>query len=344
VAETIAARHWGTASAHRLSRFTETIARQRELSLLAVMIALGVFVTVRAPQFLSAANLSQVTILAAIIAVAAVGEALVILTRNVDLSVDSTIGLVAYSVADILRAHALGLPEAIAFGIGLGLLLGIVNGIIVTVFRVPAIVATLGTLSVYRGCAYLIAGGGQISLSDLPPDYIALARATVLGVPLFVVLAAVIAVLTGLCLRQTRFGRQVYAVGSNPQAAAILGIRSRLVVFAVFAVCGLLAGVAGVLWGAKFGTITAGAADGAVLQIVAAVVVGGVNIFGGSGTVLGAALGALFLGLIANALTLLRLSQFWLQAIYGAVILVAVAADAVIVRQMRRAAVERTAR
>jgi rhamnose transport system permease protein len=342
VAETIIERDWPKTPG--LSRFTETIARQRELSLLVVMLALGAFVTFRAPQFLSAANLTQVTILAAIIAVAAVGEALVILTRNVDLSVDSTIGLVAYSVADILRARALGLPEAIAFGIGLGLLLGIVNGTIVSVFRVPAIVATLGTLSVYRGGAYLIAGGGQISLSDLPSDYIALARATVFGVPLFVVLAVVLAGATGLCLRQTRFGRQVYAVGSNPQAAEILGIRSRLVVFAAFAVCGLLAGVAGVLWGAKFGTITAGAADGAVLQIVAAVVVGGVNIFGGSGTVLGAALGALFLGLIANALTLLRLSQFWLQAIYGAVILVAVAADAIIVRQMRRAAVERTGR
>jgi len=179
MAEVVAERRWGAQSAAlRVSRLTAGVARQRELSLLAVMVALGVFVFARSPQFLSAANLSQVTILAAIIAVAAVGEALVILTRNVDLSVDSTIGLVAYSVADILRAHALGLPAAIAFGIGLGLVLGVVNGTIVTVFRVPAIVATLGTLSVYRGCAYLIAGGGQISLSDLPPEYIALARAT----------------------------------------------------------------------------------------------------------------------------------------------------------------------
>ena len=138
-------------------------------------------------------------------------------------------------------------------------------------------------------------------------------------------------------LQQTRFGRQVYAVGSNPEAAAILGIRARLVTFVVFALCGMLAGLAGVLWGARFGTINATAANGIVLQVVAAVVVGGVNIFGGSGTVYGAALGALFLGLIANALTLLHLSQFWLQAIYGGVILAAVAADAVIVRRLQRA-------
>src|SRR5579859_5022309 len=138
MAEALAEHRWGTLSGHGLSRLGGSLVRQRELSLLAVMVALGVFVFARAPQFLSAANLSQVTILAAIVAVAAVGEALVILTRNVDLSVDSTIGLVAYSVADLLRARALGLPEAIAFGIGLGLLLGIVNGTIVTVFRVPA--------------------------------------------------------------------------------------------------------------------------------------------------------------------------------------------------------------
>jgi rhamnose transport system permease protein len=313
------------------------LARQRELSLLIVMLALAAFVFAQAPQFLSGSNLSQVAILAAIIAIAATGQALVILTRNVDLSVDATIGLVAFSVADILRTHTLSLPFAMAYGVGLGLALGVVNGAIVSVFHVPSIVATLGTMSVYRGFTFFLAGGRQVSLSDLPPEYINTARATVLGIPSYVVLAVIIVGVTSIVLQQTRFGRQVYAVGSNPEAAAILGIRSRLVEFLVFALCGMLAGVAGVLWGARFGTINATAASGVVLQVVAAVVVGGVNIFGGSGTVYGAALGAVFLGLIANALTLLHLSQFWLQAIYGAVILVAVAADALIVRRLQRA-------
>lgn len=317
------------------------LARQREWSLLALTLILSVAVWLQAPQFLSPANLQQVGILAAIIAVAAVGEALVVLTRNVDLSVDATIGLVAYTVAELLKLHVVGVAAAILLGISLGVLLGAVNGAIVTLFRVPSIVATLGTLSVYRGFAYLIAGGGQISLSDLPPEYIALARASLFGVPLYVLVAAVIALLSAVLLKQTRPGRQVYAIGSSPEAATFLGIRSRLVVFAVFAASGCLAGLAGVLWGARYGTITAAAADGAVLQVIAAVVVGGVNIFGGSGSVVGAALGALFLGLIANGLTLLRISQFWLQAIYGAVILLAVAADAVIVRRMLRAATER---
>lgn len=313
------------------------LARQRELSLLIVMVVLAGVVFAEAPQFLSVSNLSQVVILAAIIAIAAAGEAMVVLTRNVDLSVDATIGLVAFSVADILRVHALSLPVAMAYGVALGLALGIVNGAIVTVFRVPSIVATLGTMSVYRGFTFFLAGGRQVSLSDLPPDYINLARATAFGIPLYVVIAVVIVVVASVALQQTRFGRQVYAVGSNPEAAAILGIRSRLVEFLVFAIGGLLAGAAGVLWGARFGTINATAASGVVLQVVAAVVVGGVNIFGGSGTVYGAALGALFLGLISNALTLLHLSQFWLQAIYGGVILVAVSADALITRRLQHA-------
>ena len=258
------------------------LGRQRELSLVIVMLALGGFVFAQAPQFLSASNLSQVAILAAIIAIAATGQALVVLTRNVDLSVDAMIGVVAFSVADILRLHALSVPLAMAYGVALGLALGIVNGVIVSVFRVPAIVATLGTMSVYRGFTFLLAGGRQVSLSDLPPEYINLARASVLGVPLYVVLAVVVVAIASLLLQQTRFGRQVYAVGSNPEAAAILGIRSRLVGFLVFAVCGMLAGAAGVLWGARFGTINATAASGVVLQVVAAVVVGGVNIFGGS--------------------------------------------------------------
>lgn len=342
VADGVVAGRPRTASA--LSRAAGVLGRQRELSLVAIMVVLGAFVALQAPQFLSPSNLTQVTVLASIIAIAAVGQALVVITRNVDLSVESTIGLVAFSVADILKAQALPPPEAMAFGIGLGLVLGMINGAIVTVLRVPAIVATLGTLSIYRGVDFLLAGGHQVTLGDLPPGYTDAARATIAGVPLFVVIAVCIVVLVGIGLRQTRFGRQVYAVGSNPDAATTLGIRTRVIVFTVFSLCGLLAGVAGVLWGIEFGTINATAANGAVLQVVAAVVVGGVNIFGGSGTVLGAALGALFLALISNALILLGLSQFWLQAIYGAVILGAVSADAIIVRRLHGALAKRRAR
>jgi rhamnose transport system permease protein len=323
----------GSSSAASLLR---AVARQRELSLVVVMVVLGAFVFTQAPQFLSASNLTQVTAHASIIAVAAVGEAIVILTRNVDLSVEATMGLVAYCVAITLENHFLTAPTAILMGIGIGAVLGMVNGLLVTVFKVPSIVATLGTLSIFRGIDYLIAGSHQVPLSGLPPGFTDPARDTVLGIPIFVAIVLVVVTVAAVALRWTRFGRQVYAVGSNPEAAAVLGIPARGVVFAAFTLCGLLAGVAAVMWVMEFGTINGTAATGYVLAVVAAVVVGGVNIFGGSGTVVGAAIGAYFLGFVANALILVGLSQFWLQAIYGVVILVAVSADLLISRRIQR--------
>lgn len=325
-------------------RWLVAIARQRELSLVAIMVVLGGLVTLTAPQFLTVSNLSQVAVLAAVIAVAAVGEALVVITRNVDLSVEATMGLVAYCVASLLERHALDTTGALVFGLGLGLVLGMINGVVVTVFRVPAIVATLGTLSIFRGIDYLVAGSHQVPLASLPPGFTDAARDSVLGIPIFVLIAVVIVVIGSAVLRWTRFGRHLYAVGSNPEAAAILGIPSRLVVFTAFSVCGLLAGAAGILYVMEFGTINGTSATGLVLAVVAAVVVGGVNIFGGSGTLAGAALGALFLGFIANALILVGLSQFWLQAIYGLVILLAVSADAIILRRLRRTTAARRVR
>lgn len=319
-----------------LNRIGSAVGRHRELSLALVMLILGGIVAVQAPNFLSVQNITQVATLASIIAIAAVGQAIVIITRNIDLSVESTIGLVAFVVADLLANQTLNIPMAIGAGIGLGVLLGMFNGLLVAVFRIPAIVATLGTLSVYRGFDFLLAGGKQVTLTQLPDAYTDAALANVFGVPVFVLVAVAIVLVASLVLRRTRSGRQVYAVGSNPEAASVLGIRSNLIVFVAFVVAGLLGGVAGVMWGMYFGTINATAASGSILQIVAACVVGGVAIFGGSGSVVGAGLGALFLGFVQNALIILRLSQFWLQAIYGLVILVAVAADAVILRRVQR--------
>jgi len=313
------------------------IGRQRELSLVAIMFVLGAGVSIVAPQFLSVANFSQVAVLASVVAVAAIGEAIVVITRGIDLSVEAMVGLVAYAVARSLELQALDPAGAIALGLAIGLVLGMVNGFIVTVLKVPAIVATLGTLSIFRGIDYVIAGPHQVPLAGLPEGFTDPARADVFGVPVFVLITIAVVVVGSVFLRSTRFGRQVYAVGSNPEAAAILGIPSRLVVFVAFSLCGLLSGLAGVMWVMEFGTINGTAATGAVLGIVAAVVVGGVNIFGGSGTLAGAAIGALFLGFIANALILVGLNQFWLQAIYGAVILVAVSTDALILRSVQRA-------
>ncbi len=314
------------------------LARSRELTLVVVMLVLSGFVTLRAPNFLAPDNLDQVTTLAAIFAIAAVGEALVVLTRNVDLSVESTMGLIAFIVGDVLRQQHLPVAEVWLLGLALALVLGMANGAIITLFKVPSIVVTLGTLSIYRGIVFVVANGSQVSLSDLPAGYSNPATETLAGIPYFVIVAVVIVAVFALALRYTHFGRQLYAVGSDPEAASIIGVRNGWVVFVAFSLCGLLAGVAGILWGIEFGTIYATSASGVVLQIVAAVVVGGVAIAGGSGTVVGAAIGALFLGLINNALLLLLLPQELLQAIYGAVILLAVSADAVVRLRNRRVA------
>lgn len=333
-----------TQRVRRVDQVLRFVARQRELSLALLIVGLGSIVASQAPQLLSASNVAQVTALASIVAVAAVGQALVLLTRNVDLSVESIVGLVAFVVADVLARRLLDIPLAILLGLTLGLGLGMVNGVLVVAGRVPAIVATLGTMSVYRGFVFLLAGGKQVTLTDLPPGYTDVARATIVGLPLFLVVTVTIVLFTSLFLRQTQVGRQIYAVGSNPEAAAILGIRSGRITFAVFAACGLLAGLAGVLWGMEFGTINASSATGLTLQVVAAAVVGGVNILGGSGTAVGAGLGAFFLALISNSLILLRLSQFWLQALYGLVILAAVSLDVVLSRRVQRSVTRARAR
>ncbi len=318
-------------------------ARSRELTLAVVVILLTAIVAILAPNFLSSSNVISVTALTAIIAIAAVGEALVIITKNIDLSVESTMGLVAFVVAEVLKGQNLPVPAAWAIGIGLGLALGMVNGLVITIFRVPSIVATLGTLSIFRGLTYFVANGHEINATDLPAGYTDAASQTVFGVPLFVILAIVVVIVVGLALRYTALGRHLYAVGSNADAAATIGIRSRWTVFMAFALSGMLAGVAGVLWGIEFGQLYASSASGESLAVIAAVVVGGVSIAGGSGTVVGAAIGALFLGLINNALTVLSLPQEWLQVIYGVVILFAVATDAVVqVRTQRARARSRT--
>ena len=313
------------------------LARSREATLAGVVIVLGLLVWLQAPGFLSSTNLISVTSLTAIVAIAAVGEAMVIVTKNIDLSVESTMGLVAFVVADMLKGQNLPVPAAWALGIGLGLALGMANGVIVTTFRVPSIVATLGTLSIYRGLTYWVAAGQEITNSDLPANYTNPASQTFFDVPLFVILAVAIVIVAALILRYTVFGRQLYAVGSNEEAAATIGVRARSTIFLAFAASGMLAGVAGVLWGIQFGQLYASSASGQSLAVIAAVVVGGVSISGGSGTVVGAAIGALFLGLINNALVVLNLPQEWLQVIYGAVILLAVATDALVQVRAQRA-------
>jgi rhamnose transport system permease protein len=322
------------------ARLLGLVSRVRELGLLIVLLLIIVIVGIQAPRFLSINNFEQILLAVAILAIVAVGETLVVLARNVDLSVGSTVGFTAFVTAYFFKElpHA-SLLLGILLGCGLGLALGMVNGLIVSFGRVPSIVATLGTLYAYRGLVFIFAANttSQVNASDVPSDYLALATTQIFGIPALILIAAVVAIIVGYFLHTSQSGRQLYAVGSNPEAAKMIGIRADRLIFAAFSASGLLCGLAGVLWGARFATVDATNATGLELQVIAAVVVGGVNIFGGSGTILGAMLGAIVLGTLENALNILNISQFWLQAIYGAAIIGAVVLDAFITRWLQRA-------
>src|SRR5437588_1277233 len=326
------------------ARLLGLVNRVRELGLLVVLLLIVLIVGIQAPRFLSIDNFGQILLSVAILAIVAVGETLVVLTRNVDLSVGSMVGLTAFVTAYFFEElpHS-NLLLGILLGCALGLVLGMVNGLIVSFGRVPAIVATLGTLYAYRGLVFIVASNttSQINASDVPSSYLALATTQIFGIPTLILIAAAIAVIVGYFLHASHTGRQLYAVGSNPEAANMIGIRSDWLVFAVFSGSGVFCGLAGVLWVARFVRVEATNASGLELQVIAAVVVGGVNIFGGSGTILGAMLGAIVLGTLVNALNILNISQFWLQALYGAAIIGAVVLDAFIIRWVQRTILSR---
>ncbi|BAS26413.1 ABC transporter permease [Limnochorda pilosa] len=308
------------------------VARLRDLGLLVALAVVVVVTAFRSPQFATAANFQRILLDISLLLIVATGETMVVLTRNIDLSVGSALGLVGITVGFYLKGHP-DIPTGLilAMGIGLGTLLGSVNGLLVAWGRVPAIIATLGTLSMYRGLVFVQSGSQQVNPQDLPARLIALARPTALHVPWMVILALAIAVAALLFLRFSRTGRAMYATGSNPMAAHLRGIPTQKVVFVTYLVSGALAGLAGILYAARFATVNpASAGMGFELQVVAAVVIGGTSILGGRGSVVGTVLGALLLGTIANALAVTGVSGFWQRAIEGGIILAAVSADAVL--------------
>jgi rhamnose transport system permease protein len=268
---------------------------------------------------------------------------MVIITRGIDLSVGSTIGLTAMMVSfTVVSFPFVSGPLALLLGMALGVALGSFNGLIIAGGGVPPIIATLGTLSIYRGLIFLYSGGTWINAFEMPPSFREIAKGTPLGVPNLILFAIAVAVAVYLFLTYTRSGRDIYAVGSNPDAARFAGIPIQRTIFLVYLLSGLLCGLAGVLWASRFEAAQTNTAMGFELQTVAAPVVGGVNIFGGSGSVLGVVLGAFLLGIINNALTLSRISPFWQLAVQGLLILLAVITDAAISRRLQRLMVRRS--
>jgi rhamnose transport system permease protein len=314
-----------------------TLVRFREAGISTFILILMVAVTVRAPSFLTADNFRDILLNISILTIVALAQTMVIITHGIDLSVSSIIGLVAMMVAFVVKQN----PElpgllAVVLGMALGSVLGSFNGLIITYGNVPPIIATLGTLSVYRGLVFFYSQGTWINSFELPAAFKLLSKGTPFGLPNMVIIAIVVAMLVYYFLNYTRTGRDIFAVGSNPDAAQFAGIRKQRIIFLVYLLSGLLSGLAAVLWVSRFESAQTNTGLGFELQTVAASVVGGVSISGGVGTVPGVLLGALLLGIIQNALTLIRISPFWQLAAQGLLILIAVISDKWILSRVER--------
>ncbi len=309
-------------------RLTERIFRIRESGILAVLIVFVAVTFAVRHRFLDNANITFVLTNTTIFALLSLGETMVVITRNVDLSIGSVLGLSAYVSSNLFgQHHGISILAVFAVGLAIGVACGFANGLMVSLGRVPSLVVTLATLYIVRGIDILIVGGNEVIASTLPSGFIQIARANVLGVPYLAIAIAVAVGLGAYYLRSFRSGRELYAIGSSPDAARLAGIPVARRVCAAFVVSGAIAGIAGVLWATEYQTIDSTAGTGYELQVIAAVVVGGVAIFGGSGSVIGAAIGALLLSTITSALYVLGISPFWDQAISGFLLLVAISLD-----------------
>jgi rhamnose transport system permease protein len=301
--------------------------RARETGLALLIVVVVAVTTLHNHDFINDQSIQQLLSGAALIALLGVGETLVMVTRNVDLSVGSVLGLSAYVVGDLFRDDHIPVWSGFVIGIAVGAVAGALNGFIVTVLRVPSLVITLAMLYVIRGVDSLFVNGNTVDASSVPSAFTAVGYRTILGVPWLAIIVAVIVAATGYAMRSYRSSRELYAIGSNPDAAVLAGVPVGRRVFLAFLTSGTLAGFAGALFLALHAQVDNSAGFGYELTVVAAAVVGGVAIFGGSGTVVGAALGALLLNTINQALVASRISAFWNEAIAGAMLLAAIGVD-----------------
>jgi rhamnose transport system permease protein len=322
---------------HQGQGLVKRVIRAREFGVAAFLLLAFVLGALYEPRLLSPDSLRGIMLYIPLIVVVAMGQMMVMVSRNIDLSVGSILALAAIVVGNLYLTHpSMSVGVALAVSAVVGAVAGAVNGTLVAYLRVPAIIATLGTMTALRGLVFVYSGGKQINNNDLPASLIALSQGSPLKVPWLVLFAISVAVLAWAWLRWTRTGREIFAIGSNPHAATLRGIPVSRVLMLIYTLTGLLAGVAGLMSASRFGYINPGSTGAQFeLVVISAVVIGGVNVFGGAGTVPGVVLGCVLLGLINVALPVLRISPFWQLAMYGLAILVAAGSDATLRRWTR---------
>jgi rhamnose transport system permease protein len=298
---------------------------RRDLAFAALTLALFGAVAFKFPAFAHPDNLAGLLDDTSILIMLALGQMLVILVRGIDLSIAANLALCGMIAAQFDRAHPdAGVAAALAITFAAGGLLGACNGLLVWKLKLPPIVVTLGTMSIYRGAIYLLSRGAWVNENEMSRAFLAFPRAQFLGLTVLAWFGLVVAAAFILALRYTRVARDLYAAGGNPEAAAFTGIDPGRMQFIAYTLCGAIAGVCGYLWVARFAVAYTDIALGFELSVIAACLIGGVAIAGGIGGATGVLLGCLFLGIVRSSLPLVGISSFWQMFINGAVILIAV--------------------
>ena len=316
----------------------------RELGLLVFIVLLCVAFQLRNHSFLTLSNIRDLLTNTAILGILSVGMMMVLLTGGIDLSIGANIAL-SGMVSAMTVAAVPGLPPIVAIleGMAVGCVAGALIGLLIARFNVLPIIATLGFMNVLRGITYVISKGAWVSAYQMSEGFKLIATGSLLGVNNLILIAVAIFLVFGYFINHVRTGRQMFAVGSNPEAADISGIPRRRIVWLVYTLMGALAGLAGVMWVAKFASAQSDTALGYELNVIAAAVLGGVSVSGGSGKVSGLILGTILFGILNNALPLIKVSPFWQQAIQGVVILAAIIINVLVKRNSQRMTLRRRA-
>lgn len=318
--------------------FITRIGSMRETSLILVILLISFMISMRTPYFLTKENITDILINISLLSIVAIGQMTVILTGGIDLSVESIIGFTAMAVGFFIRDYPSTNPLlTLPIGLAIGFALGAINGALISIGRVPPIIATLSTQGIYRGAILILSQGKWVNAYELPKQFIAMTKDYTLQIPNLIWFALIVAALAWYFLGHTRTGRSIYAVGCNRNGAEMVGIRVKKVLFLLYIISGSLAGLTGALWVSRQAAAYNDSAVGYGMQTVAACVLGGVSIFGGSGSIPGLLLGALLIGIVSVSMLLINISPYWQTAVYGALILIAVIVDALLSRRLQRA-------
>ncbi|MDR1106540.1 MAG: ABC transporter permease [Treponema sp.] len=318
------------------------MSRFREAGLVFFIVIVCAAVQARNREFLTGLNIGNLLTNTAVLSILSVGMMMVLLTGGIDLSIGATMAFSGMVSALTVRANPeIAVPLVILEGALIGAAAGLVIGVLVSRFSILPIIASLGMMNVIRGLTYLVSGGAWVSAYQMSDKFKALATGRVFGVNNLIIIAVVIYLLFYCFINYTRTGRRIYAVGSSPEAAEVIGLPKKRIVTLVYVLMGFLAGLGGVLWVAKFASAQGDTAAGYEMNVIASCVLGGVSVSGGRGKVSGLVLGVLLFGILANALPLVNVSPFWQQGIQGLVILLAIITNVLIKRNNDRGVLRR---